>query len=167
MKNSTQARRLPVIGDDLAKIVPGVPAMNHNRQLQFAGKLELSSQYVELGLAVRVVIEVIQADFAEGQNLGGFGQETDFIAMCVAEVTGLVGMDPNRRIDPIVLFRNGKRGAKSVRCGASADCHDTGNPGSAGSFNDRVAVRVEGRVVQVSMGINEKLAHYTIEPLIH
>jgi hypothetical protein len=118
--------------------------------------LEFAVALVVLGgAAVFVAGEavVIQADFADGDDLGVAGQGAEVGADVLGSLGGVGGDPADGGIERGVLIRKGDRLPAGVK--VRADRHDAGDPGSLGAFEDGWQVLRERRVIEVGVGVEE------------
>jgi hypothetical protein len=82
-------------------------------------------------------------------------QGAHFSEVRLAKVFGLVRMDSDRGVNPILWFRNRQRRTEFVGSGASADRQQVTQAGRAGARDDGITVRVKLGIVQVGVGVNQ------------
>ena len=75
--------------------------------------------------------------------------------MSIPEVPGVMRMHASRGVQIGVILRELKRRGEPVRARPSACYEDVTNAGGAGTFNYRLPVGIELRIVQVGVGIDE------------
>ena len=78
--------------------------MDHDGQLRHSCKFHLCHECLFLDFARRMVIEVIEADFAPRNDVGSFRQSFQFLKIGVSGQLGFVRMDADRRVDELVLL---------------------------------------------------------------
>ena len=57
-----------------------------------------------------VIVKIIEADFAPGDDFGMLRQAGEFVEMVLGDFFGFVRMDADAGVDPFVLFGEWERG---------------------------------------------------------
>ncbi len=88
--------------------------MDDDGQLRLSRHLQLANENLLLHLAGRVVIVKVQPNFADGQDFGLACRGPQQVKVPFFGFLGLVRMNADRGINPVVTFGDGKRNAKIV-----------------------------------------------------
>jgi len=120
VKNSAQACRLPVFFEDREAIVPGVTAMDYDRQLCVACELQLAAEHWLLDFGGWFFIVIVEADFAPGYYLGIFRQRGQLRVVLFLDFGCVLRVDADGGVDPVVIFRDFDCGVEAVWAGAAA-----------------------------------------------
>ncbi len=73
--------------------------MDHDRQPGRTRQLHLPEEYLLLQLARRVIVEVVRADFAPGNDLGALCQLLQFLKVGIGGELGFVGMNADGGVE--------------------------------------------------------------------
>ncbi len=147
----------PIAFEDCEAIVPGVAAMDHDRELCRARLLELAAENALLHVARRLflVVMVIEPHLAPRDHARVPGELVELREMLVGGGLRVVRVNADRRVDPIVLLGEGNRGVDALgRAGPAADRQQRLDARRAGALEHRRAVALEFRRLQVRMRIN-------------
>ena len=156
VEDSAQARRLPMGGSNLPQVLPRVAAMNDDRALKFASQFHLANQNLLLHIAWRVVVVIIQADFAHGNHLGMSRQLKNLLGVGMREVSSFVGMDADGRKNPVVTFRDGRAenpGGRGPCLHPPPGCSE--RPAARARSITAATVGIKVGIVKVSVGIDK------------
>ncbi len=84
--------------------------MNDDGLSRGARLVELMAKHLRLDVARRMIVVIVESNFAPGDHARMSRQPVQFRVVRVGRVPGLVRMNPHRRVDPIVLLgiRNGR-----------------------------------------------------------
>ena len=104
-----------------------------------------------LRFAWRVVVKIIEADFAPGDYLGMFGQLRQLFEHVWSNLFRLMRMHADGGVDPVVAFGVGDGGVHLFRAGAGADRKDGLDSGGLGAGEHGVAVL--GELGEVDVGV--------------
>ncbi len=129
--------------------------MNHDGQFGRPRQLHLSEKYLLLQLARRVIVEVVQADFAPGDDLGPLRQLLEFLKVGVRGQFCLVRMDSDGRENKFVPLGELNPAVQRTRAGSAADGDDLFNAAIAGAGDHRLAVGVELLHFEMGVGVYE------------
>ncbi len=129
--------------EDAEAIGPGIAAMDDDGEMGLAGEAELAAKDGLLNVARRVVIEIIEADFAPGEDAGVLGEAGEFGEPFFGGEFGFVRMDADGGVDPVVFFGERNGDVEAIGGGAAADGEDILDAGVAGASEHGVAVGVE------------------------
>jgi len=144
MEDSGQARASPCVVQDREAIVPGVAAMNDHGLLRGARQRELPAKDSLLHVARGMVVVIIEAHFAPSDHAGVAGQFFEAREMRVRGLGGVVGMNADAGVNPVVLLGEGDGGVEAFGgAGAAADGQQRGDAGGAGTFEHGRAVFIE------------------------
>ncbi len=78
--------------------------MNDDREFGDLGQLHLRVEDSGLRVAPGVIVEIIEADFAPGNDFAMLREAGEFVEMVLSDFFGLMGMDADAGEDPFVLF---------------------------------------------------------------
>jgi hypothetical protein len=125
------------------------------------GDFHLGGKGLALFLARGVVVVVVEADFADGDDVGVVAEGFEFFEGVGSGEAGFVGMDSGGGIDAgdvgaagVVVgeFGGAVHGVGAV---ADADGEDGFDSGGVGTLEHRLAVAVVAVAVEVSVGVDE------------
>src|ERR1700740_1796062 len=102
----------------------------------------------------RVVVEIIEADFAPSDDLGMLREAGEFVEMPLRNFFGFVRVDANAGIDPIVLFGEWNCGVTFFRARAGAYGEDGVDAGIASALQHGLAIVCELGKVNVGVGVD-------------
>ena len=85
------------------------------------------------------------------------GQRLQFGVVGFSRQLGLVWVDPDAGIDPIVLLGNANRAVERTGTGTAADGKDVHDSGSPRALQHGGAVTIEAWTFQMRMGIDQHL----------
>ena len=120
VENAAEAGGLLDFVEEAEAIVPGVAAVDDDGEIGGLGEFHLLAADCFLDVAGRVVVEIIETNFAPGEYFGMFGQGGESFEMGRRDFFGVVGMDAYRGVDPVVGFGVGECGVELFRTRASA-----------------------------------------------
>ena len=109
-------------------------------------EFHLTNEHALLNFARRVVVMVIEPDLANRQDFGGCGCWRIFCVR-IGEVLGVVRVNADRGVNPIVGVGDGERRIQAIRTGASARNHDVAKARGTRPFNCLGAIDVKIGVV--------------------
>ncbi len=155
VEDAAEAGGLPDFFEEAEAIGPGIAAMDDDGEFGGVGELHLLAEDAFLDVARGVIVEIVEADFAPGDDFGMLGKFGESFEMRRGDFLGLMGMDADRGVDPIVGFGVGQGGIEFFRAGTRADGEDGGDTGGAGAIEHGVAVVRELREVDVGVGVDE------------
>src|SRR5882762_11269505 len=101
-----------MFADHREAIVPGVfsvirgPAVNDDGQLGWASEFHLPNEDRFLHIARRVIVKVVEPDFAPGDRLGVPREGSQFVEIGMLGELRLVGMDADGGVDAFLVVRN-------------------------------------------------------------
>jgi hypothetical protein len=144
MENSAEICGAPIfLVEDAEAIGPSVAAMNDDGEIDFASKHKLAAKDILLNIARRVIVEIVEADFAPGEDAGVFREAGEFGEPIFSGEFGFVGMDADRGVDPVVFLGERNGGVEAVRGGAAANGEDFFDSCVASACEHGVAVGIE------------------------
>ncbi len=91
-------------------IGPGIAAMNDNGKLGLLRQRHLVAKDAVLHFVWRMIVEVIEPNFSPRDDFGILGQASQFIQMLLRHFLRFMRMNPDRGVNPIVLFGEGQGG---------------------------------------------------------
>src|SRR5207302_9102837 len=147
--------------DQAETILPGIvavvrrTAVDHDGQLGGAGQFHLPQKDSLLHIARRVVIEVVQPDFAPGNYFGMPCQSLQLLKVGIGGKLSFVRMNANRGVEKIVLFCELDAAIERPRPIAVANRDDMLDPSFPRASNHLLAVRLELLSLEMSVRINE------------
>src|SRR5712672_119298 len=103
VKNAAEASGFPVLFDLREAMVPGVAAVNYDGELCGVGELHLRAEDGGLRIARGVIVEIIEADFAPGNDFAMLREAGEFVEVMLGDFFGLMRMDADAGEDPFVL----------------------------------------------------------------
>src|SRR5579863_6548691 len=98
-----------------------------------------------------MIVKIIEADFAPGNDAGMFGEAREFREPFLGGELGFVRMYADGGVNPIVLFGERNGHVEAIGGGAAADVKDFLNAGLAGAGEHGVAVGV--KLGKLEMGV--------------
>src|SRR5256885_14183226 len=101
-----------------------------------------------------MVVEIVEADFAVGDDAGVLRELGELFEMGWRQIFGFVGMRAYGGVDPVVLFGKGQSGVEFFWAGAGANGEQGGYACGAGAVEHGFAVVVELREVDVRVGVD-------------
>src|SRR5579863_488051 len=101
-----------------------------------------------------MVVVVIEANLADGEELGMTRKLPQLVEMGVGGFRGFVRMDTGRRVHPVVPVGNLERLREVGGPGSAANRQEIRESSGARALDHRVAVGVEGGIVEMAVGIN-------------
>ncbi len=104
VEDAAEGCRFPVQFELGEAVVPGVPAMNDDRQLSRVSQLHLCAEDRCLHVARRMIVEIIQTDFAPGNDFAMLREAGEFVEVMLGDCLGFVRVDADTGVDPFVLF---------------------------------------------------------------
>ena len=144
----------PILPQNGDAIGPGFATMNDYRFSDTVGDGELVAEDLLLNVARRVVVVIVESDFAPADNANVAGVGFRFLKMARSGEFGFVGMDADSGVDPGVLLGEGNCGVELVGAGSAADGEDGGDAGFASAGKDGVAVGFEVREIEMGVGVD-------------
>src|SRR6185312_6547294 len=101
-----------------------------------------------------MVVKIIETHLAPGQHARVLRQFGESRKMFFCRGAGVVRMDADRRVDPVVLLSEWNRGIDALcRACAAADREDRLHAGRTGALEHRVAVCRERVALQMRMWV--------------
>ncbi len=153
MEDSAKAGGAPVLIENGKAIGPGLTAMNNDRTARIARRLELLDEDSLLNFARRMIVVIIEADFAPSEKFGLLRQSREFLVVCGRGKLRLMRVNARSGIDPVVAL--GKWQRRGQRAGSSSDGEDIAHSGRLSPRQHIHSIRIELRDVQVRMRIDE------------
>jgi hypothetical protein len=131
-----------------------VAIVDGDRLVKASRHVELSAQRVALGVGWRQVAEEVEADLADRRDVRLRGQLLEGLPLGLRRGSGIVRMDADGARDEIwISSRELDGGAGAVEIPTRDE--DADDPRLAGAPDDLVAVGVEGRVLEMTVGVDE------------
>ena len=151
MHDARQAVRLPMLFQQLERIVPGFTRMDHDGLARFGRNRHLFDEHRLLHIARRMIVVIIQSDFAQRQHLRMRQQLGQLLCSFRRRLRRVVRMHAHGRIDGCVAIRQARRYLDVRRTIARSDCQHALDSGRECAIDDGIAIGVEIGVVQVAM----------------
>ena len=129
--------------------------VNYYRKIEFFRNANLRAKDFTLNIPRRIVVVVIESGLTDRDNARIRSQLLHLIKMPRFSFCGIVRMDANARPNPVMSFGEGDSTTHVIRPASVADRQNSPNAGIPRSLEDRVAIRVEARVIQVCMRVNQ------------
>ena len=117
------------------------------------GQVELFDEDALLNVARRMVVVIVEADLADGQEFGVLGQSGKLFVMRWRGELGFVRVNSGGGVDPGETLGEGHR--RSQRAGGSADGQNVAHTGGLRAGQHVHAIRVEFGHVQMGMRIDQ------------
>src|SRR5271157_4941273 len=129
--------------------------MNDDRQFRRAGHFHLLKEDALLHVARRMIVEVVEPDFAPGYNLGIARQSFKLIEIFLLRELGLVRMNANRGVNAFMLLREFDSTVERARARtiSIADGEDGRDPGCLRTSKNLGAVSVVSLGVEMGVGV--------------
>ena len=129
--------------------------MNHDRQLGRARQFHLPQEDLLLQFARRVIVEIVQPDFAPGNDLGPFRQLFEFLKVGVGGQLGFMRMDADGGVDKFVLLGQSNAAVQRAGPGSAANGDDLFNAAVPRPRDHLLAVGVELLHLEMGVGVYE------------
>ena len=114
MKDSAEAAGAPVLIENRETIVPGVAAVDDDRQLRRARLRELPAKNLLLHVARRMIVVIVEAHLAPADHRGLPRQLVELREMFLGDFIRVVRMDADGGVDPVVLLGKWNRGVEAL-----------------------------------------------------
>ncbi len=128
--------------------------MNDDGKLRLPRQRHLVAKNAVLHIARRMIVKIIETDFAPSNDFGMLRQPGQLVQMLVRNFLRLVGMNPDGGVNPLVLLGKGQRGIELFRTWACADCKQCRHSRFASAVEHGVAVFRELWEVDVRVRID-------------
>ena len=156
VENAAEIAGAPIfLVEDAEAIGPGVAAMNNDGQMGFAGEGKLATEDILLHVARRMIVKIIEADFAPGEDARMLGEAREFGEPFFGGELGFVRVDADGGVDPVVFFAERNGDVETIGGGAAADGEDGLHAGVAGACEHFVAVGVELGEFEMGVGVDD------------
>ena len=155
VENAGEPDRPPVLLYERKAVVPSIAAMNDDGELSGVGELHLRAENGGLHVARGVVVKIIQANFAPGDDFGMLREASEFVQMLRRDFFGFVRVNTNARVNPIVLFGERDSGVEFFWPRPGANSEQSTNAGVAGALEHGFAIVSELRKIDVHVGVDE------------
>src|SRR6266576_678217 len=116
--------------------------MDDDGQLRRASLLHLPDEYLLLHVARRMIVEVVQTDFAPGYDLGPLCQFGHPIEGCCVSQLRFMWMNTDGRVHELILLREQNAAIEIRRPVAIPDRDNRLDPCLSSASDDRLAVGV-------------------------
>ena len=143
----------PQVGPGIAAM-PGVATVDDDGQIELARELQLTDQDLPLHVARRMVVVIIESDFANRHQLRMRRELSELVEMAVPRLRGLVRVNARRGVNPLVSLGNPHGLAQAVGSPGPADGQQILQPGATRALDHGVAVRVKVGIVEVAVGVD-------------
>src|SRR5262249_21906068 len=104
VQNAADACRLPMFFEHVHAIRPRVAAMDDDGKFCLLSQRHLLTKNFVLRFAWRMVVEIVESNFAPANHFAMLRQLRQFFQMLWRDFLRFVRMDSNRGVNPIVLF---------------------------------------------------------------
>jgi hypothetical protein len=155
MQDAAEAGSFPVSIKHVEAIVPGVPAVDDDRELRGVREFHLPAEDVGLYVSRGVVVEIVETDFAPGDDFWTLREARQFMKVLCCGVFGFVGVDADARINPLVLFGIWQSGIELFRARTGAYGENCVHTGLASSLKHGIAIFSELRKVNVRVRVDQ------------
>src|SRR5258708_33810627 len=149
MQNTTKTSWPPMFLDHGQTIGPGVAAMDDDGQLGLLSERHLIAEDTMLHIARRMIVEIVETNFAPSDDFGMLRQPGQFVQMLLRYFLRLVRMDTHCRVNPIVLFGKGQGRIEFLWTRAGADGQQCSHARGESAVEHGFAVFGELREVDV------------------
>src|SRR5579872_4403038 len=137
--------------------------MNDDGQFGRSGEFHLSNENILLYFARRVIVVVVEPDFAPCDHPPPTRKFFELRKVRVSGQFGFVRMNPYGGVNRIVLLRNLHRAIECAGAVSSADGKHGRDTGFECTSDNLLTITVEARTVEVAMGVDEHLNDGTLE----
>ena len=129
--------------------------MNYDWQLGGLCQLQLPEKYLLLHITRRVIVEIVESNFAPGNDLGPLCQLYQLDEVVIVGQSSLMWVDANGRVNKFVTLSKLNPTIKRSWPGPAANSDDTLNPSLPRSRDHRLAISVELIHLEVGVGVDE------------
>src|SRR6267142_6928788 len=140
MQNSTEASRPPMFFNYVQAICPRVAAMDDNGLLRPPRQRNLVSENMRLHFARRMIVKIIESDFSPRDDFRMLSQPCQFFQVLRCDFLRFVGMNANRRVNPVMSFGKGQRGIELLGSRAGTDGEERAHSSGARAFEHGVTI---------------------------
>jgi hypothetical protein len=145
---------LPHLGaQDLRHVRIGLAGVDDQRQLGHARCGDMAKEPLALRCAGRIVVVVVEADLADGDDRRILGDACQIVGGHVRLLRGVVGMRADRAEDALIALGQRLQGAEFRHPRRDGD-HGI-DAGGVGAGDDRVAVLVEVGEIEMAVAVDE------------
>src|SRR5438093_7835716 len=127
--------------------------MDHDGQSQFARELHLFSKALALDLPRRMIIVIIEADLAVGDDPFTSGQRPEFVIPSGLDSLDLMRVHADSCCNKWMLLSEYHR--RPARFQIASDCHKMLNSRCAGARHHRLPVAIKPSIVNVAVVVDE------------
>src|SRR5467141_3231817 len=110
MQNAGETTRSPVFFDKVEAVRPSLAAMDDEGQLGLSGERHLFAKDARLYLSRRVIVMIVEADLAPGDDAGTLRECCQPFKMLRSDFFRFVRVNSDGRVNPIVLLGERQRG---------------------------------------------------------
>ena len=129
--------------------------MDHDRQLGCACQLHLPQENLLLQVARRVIVKIVQPNFAPGNDLGPPCQLFKFLKVGIGRQFGFVRMDTDSGLDEVVLLSELNAAIERAGTGPTANGDNLFNASVPRPSDHLLAVGVELLHFEMGVGVYE------------
>jgi len=140
----------------------GLAGMNDQGFVPRQRPVQKEAQILALDLFGGIVVIEIESDLAEGDHPGVLQQSRDLVEILRTGLGDIVGVDPHRRKDHGILFR--QLHAPAAGGEVDADGDDLPHPVHLSAVKHLLAVGVELVEIEMGVGVDKPGAHFTFAP---
>jgi hypothetical protein len=147
----------PLLAQYCQKVIPGIvavlagAAMDQDWEPYGCGKLQLLPEDLLLNVTGRVVVMVVEANLANGDDLGVLCEPLHVREVRGGEQACFMGMDPKGCVDPGVLFGDGDGAGDVVWTFSVANGEEGADTDLVSALNGSFAIRGELGSVEMSV----------------
>ena len=151
----------PLLVEDAEKIIPGIgavlagAAVDEDGELDGGGQRELPAEDLLLHVARGMVVVVVEADFADGDDARMLGEALHAVEVGGGEQARLVGVDADGSVNPGVALGEWDGAGEVVGAIAIADGEEGADAGVVGALDGGVAIGGELGAVEMGVGVEE------------
>jgi len=110
MQDAADTCGAPDLFDEREAIGPGVATVNDDGEFGVASERHLVAEYLVLDVARRVIVIIIQTNFAPSDYFGTFCELREFFEVLRCDLLRFVRMDSDAGVYPVILIRIWQRG---------------------------------------------------------
>ena len=125
--------------------------MNDDWNLCGSRLFKLVAKYTSLNVSRRMIVVIIEPDFAPGDDPRMLCQPVQFIVVRVGRVLCFVWVNSRRGVNPVMLLSISNRGSKLLDLGPVPDRKHSANARRLCPRQHRVAIRIEIGNIHVRM----------------
>src|ERR1019366_8088662 len=144
----------PLLIEYLQAVRPCLPAVDDDGPLGSTRLLELPAKHSSLYVAGRMIVVIVESDFAPRDHARMPSQPVEFGVMRISRVPCLVRMDSHRSIDPLMLLGIRNRSPELFKFRPVSDRQQGPNARCLRPIEHRIAVCIEVGNIHMCMRID-------------